>query len=53
MKELFSAVAGNERERLNVLHVTFLVYNSDQSKNTTEIAIDLFRLLNDRITSQV
>ena len=53
MKNLFSTVSGNGREMLNVLHATFLVYNSGLSKITTAIAVDLFRLLNDRITSQV
>ena len=53
MKEIFSTVSGDERKKLDVLHATFLVYNSGLSEKTTAISVDLYRLLNDRLKSQV
>ena len=51
MKELFTAVSGKEKERLKVLHVTFLVYNSGMEK--APHAITLFTWLNYKLESQV
>ena len=51
MKELFTAVSGKEKERLKVLHVTFLVYNSGREKAWH--AIKLFKSLNGKLESQV
>ena len=53
MKKMFSTVSECGREKLNVLHAMFLVYNSGMSEATTAIAVDLFRLLNYKVSSQV
>ena len=46
-------MSGNGRKKLNVLHAMFLVFNSGLSEITTAMAVNLFSILNDRITSQV